>query len=287
MMEQKPIPPCCVLAEFLGAFLFAFFGGGCDANSVSTGLPTAALGNGLLFAVLVYATAGISGGHLNPAISAAFFATGRYFLIQSVAAHLLAQGCGERRGVCRDTCLHKTRHRVRQRVGTMYGQVKRKCPVVVAAGNAVEWIYCCRLGKQRFLLYVAAQFAGACCGAALLRLSLPPSYLDTPFITAGSLTAAHPVQVRLHASIYSTLHRAHDVSDAYSVDGTSSLTRSLLLSLTIERWDRSTCIVTNSFITTYMDVSDGCRFSSLSSLAPLYSCTPSSPLLSTRPVLPR
>ena len=47
------------------------------------------------------------------------------------------------------------------------------------------------------MLYVAAQLAGAICGAALLRLSLPPSYLDTPFVTAGSATAAHPVQVFL------------------------------------------------------------------------------------------
>ena len=52
-----------------------------------------------------------------------------------------------------------------------------------------------RLGKQRYMLYVAAQLLGACCGAALLRISLPPSYLETPFVTAGSLTAAHPVQV--------------------------------------------------------------------------------------------
>jgi glycerol uptake facilitator-like aquaporin len=54
-----------------------------------------------------------------------------------------------------------------------------------------------RLGKQRYMLYTAAQLLGACCGAALLRLSLPPSYLETPFVTAGSLTAAHPVQVVL------------------------------------------------------------------------------------------
>ena len=73
----EPIPACCVLAEFLGVFLFSFFGGGCDANSVSTGLPTAAIGNGLLLAVLVYATAGISGGHLNPAVPTAFFMTNR------------------------------------------------------------------------------------------------------------------------------------------------------------------------------------------------------------------
>ena len=56
---------------------------------------------------------------------------------------------------------------------------------------------CCRLGKQRYLLYVAAQLLGAICGSALLRLSLPPSYLDTPFVTAGSATAAHPIQVFL------------------------------------------------------------------------------------------
>ena len=33
------IPPYCVLAEFIGVALFAFLGGGCDANSVSTGTP--------------------------------------------------------------------------------------------------------------------------------------------------------------------------------------------------------------------------------------------------------
>ena len=58
-------------------------------------------------------------------------------------------------------------------------------------------MYLYRLGRQRDLLYVAAQFLGASLGAAVLRLSLPPSYLETPFITAGSLTAAHPVQVFL------------------------------------------------------------------------------------------
>lgn len=61
-------------------------------------------------------------------------------------------------------------------------------------------VTCChtawnRLGQKRFLCYVAAQLLGACSGAALLRLSLPPSYLETPFVTAGSLTAAHPIQV--------------------------------------------------------------------------------------------
>ena len=45
---------------------------------MTAGLATAAIGNGLAFVVLVYATAGISGGHLNPAISTAFVVTGRW-----------------------------------------------------------------------------------------------------------------------------------------------------------------------------------------------------------------
>ena len=77
-----------MLAEFIGMFLFSFFGGGCDANSVSTGLPTAAIGNGLCLAVLVYATAGISGGHLNPAVSTAFFVTGRCVSVPPLCQHM-------------------------------------------------------------------------------------------------------------------------------------------------------------------------------------------------------
>jgi len=124
------VPPACVAAEFLGTLFFQFFGGACSSNSVANGLPVAALGNGLCLAVIVYSTAGISGGHLNPAVSAGFVATGR-------------------------------------------------------------------LGMRRFILYVSAQLLGACLGAAMLRVSLPPGFLETPFTTDGSLTAAHPVQTFL------------------------------------------------------------------------------------------
>lgn len=57
------IKPYCVAAEFIGVMLFAFIGGACGVNSSSTGLATSALGNGLCLAVLIYATAGVSGGH--------------------------------------------------------------------------------------------------------------------------------------------------------------------------------------------------------------------------------
>ena len=52
-----------------------------------------------------------------------------------------------------------------------------------------------RLGMRRFVLYTAAQLLGAMVGAFMLRCSLPPGFLATPFTTDGSLTAAHPVQV--------------------------------------------------------------------------------------------
>ncbi len=45
---------------------------------VHAGLATAAIGNGLALAALMYATLGLSGGHLNPAVSTAFVVTGRY-----------------------------------------------------------------------------------------------------------------------------------------------------------------------------------------------------------------
>lgn len=54
------------LAEFLGVMLFQFFGG----------LKTAgAAGNGVILAVLIYNTAAISGGHLNPAVTFALALT--------------------------------------------------------------------------------------------------------------------------------------------------------------------------------------------------------------------
>jgi hypothetical protein len=43
--------------------MYAFIGGGAGVNAASTGLATTALGNGLCLAVLIYSTAGVSGGH--------------------------------------------------------------------------------------------------------------------------------------------------------------------------------------------------------------------------------
>jgi len=62
-----------LIAEFMGTFMFTWLGASCASNSVDAGLTTAAIGNGGALAVLIYSTARLSGGHLNPAISFALF----------------------------------------------------------------------------------------------------------------------------------------------------------------------------------------------------------------------
>merc|ERR1711896_11982 len=61
-------------AEAIGVFLFVFTGCGA-AISVGGGLYPVAFAFGLAIMVLVFATADISGGHLNPAVTLAFLAS--------------------------------------------------------------------------------------------------------------------------------------------------------------------------------------------------------------------
>ena len=59
------------VAEFIGTFALIFIGVGAIYNlgSVPGGLLGIALAHGLTIAVMVSATGGISGGHLNPAVT--------------------------------------------------------------------------------------------------------------------------------------------------------------------------------------------------------------------------
>jgi MIP family channel proteins len=71
--------PC--IAELIGAFGLTFIGAGAIcANAlpgVQSGLLGVAVAHGLVLSIMVTATMQISGGHLNPAITAAFWATKR------------------------------------------------------------------------------------------------------------------------------------------------------------------------------------------------------------------
>merc|ERR1712078_250994 len=62
-------------AEAIGVFLFVFTGCGA-AISVGGGLYPIAFAFGLAIMVLVFATADVSGGHLNPAVTIAMAITG-------------------------------------------------------------------------------------------------------------------------------------------------------------------------------------------------------------------
>jgi MIP family channel proteins len=63
---QQPLLKQCV-AELIGTFALIFIGVG--AINANPGLLGVALAHGLTIAVMVSATAGISGGHLNPAVT--------------------------------------------------------------------------------------------------------------------------------------------------------------------------------------------------------------------------
>lgn len=80
------------LAELLGVMLFTLYG------SVSGRGDYAAWGNGIALAVLVYATANVSGGHLNPAVTIATMVSGHIGPVAGVA-YLIAQISGACLGI--------------------------------------------------------------------------------------------------------------------------------------------------------------------------------------------
>jgi aquaporin Z len=85
------------LAEAVGTFGLVFFGAGSVAAQVmpngASGVLGVALAHGLVLAVLVTATMGISGGHLNPAVTLGLFVA-RRTEARAAAAYIVAQLLG-------------------------------------------------------------------------------------------------------------------------------------------------------------------------------------------------
>jgi MIP family channel proteins len=94
-MNQN-LPRKCV-AEFIGTFTLIFIGVGAIHNASSpaagVGLLGVALAHGLAIAVMVSATGGISGGHLNPAVTFGLLVGGKIDLKNSIA-YWIAQLAG-------------------------------------------------------------------------------------------------------------------------------------------------------------------------------------------------
>lgn len=86
-----------LVAEFIGTFALVFVGVGAIAADYMTGgksgLVGIALAHGLTIAVMVGATAAISGGHLNPAITIAAFTVKKIDLTNAIG-YILAQCLG-------------------------------------------------------------------------------------------------------------------------------------------------------------------------------------------------
>ncbi|MDB6065037.1 MAG: hypothetical protein JWR26_1245 [Pedosphaera sp.] len=85
----------CV-AEFIGTFALIFIGIGAIHNNnpgVGVGLLGVALAHGLTIAVMVSATGGISGGHLNPAVTLGLLVGGKIKFSDSIA-YWIAQLAG-------------------------------------------------------------------------------------------------------------------------------------------------------------------------------------------------
>lgn len=96
-MSQTLLKQCA--AEFIGTFTLIFIGVGAIAND--PGLLGVALAHGLAIAVMVSATGGISGGHLNPAVTLGVLVGGKmdgkracaYWAAQLAGATLAAFIC--------------------------------------------------------------------------------------------------------------------------------------------------------------------------------------------------
>jgi MIP family channel proteins len=80
-VNQSLLKQC--LAESIGTFALIFVGVGAIYNN--SGLLSVALAHGLTIAVMVSATAGISGGHLNPAVTLGLFVGGQMDLRKATA----------------------------------------------------------------------------------------------------------------------------------------------------------------------------------------------------------
>lgn len=66
------------LAEFIGTFVFVFVSSGAVLANVFTGdigVVGISMATGLILAAMIYSTTGISGGHLNPAVTLAIWLT--------------------------------------------------------------------------------------------------------------------------------------------------------------------------------------------------------------------
>jgi glycerol uptake facilitator protein len=96
-MVSVPKPSAWFIGEFVGTFLLVFFGCGSVATAVLTGAQVGifqvAIVWGIGIAIAIHLTAGLSGAHLNPAVTIAM-AAWNGFPWQNVPRYIVAQFAG-------------------------------------------------------------------------------------------------------------------------------------------------------------------------------------------------
>jgi aquaporin Z len=88
--STNPLHMHALVAEFLGTFFIEFFTGAITVVSATTGLVTGAMGIGFSFVSMMFIFRGVSGAHLNPAVTIGVMASSpplsyEFNLIQGLA----------------------------------------------------------------------------------------------------------------------------------------------------------------------------------------------------------
>lgn len=206
-------------AEFLGTFFLVFAGtGAIIANEVSGGAVThvgVSLTFGLVVMAMIYAFGDVSGAHLNPAVTAAFWVSGR-FAGRDVGAYVAAQlgGALAASGLLR--VLHTTNARLGMTLPSGPVWQSLVLEVVLTAMLMVVILSVSRGPKEKGLLAgiaiggvvaLEALFAGPISGAsmnparslapALVTLNLEHAWVYVVAPMAGAIAAVGIARVAL------------------------------------------------------------------------------------------
>jgi aquaporin TIP len=181
-----------IAAEFVCSFLFAFIGAAAPGSS-------AAAANGIALAVLVYVSANVSGGHLNPAVTVATLVTGHTSVSRGLA-YIVAQIAGCVLAAAMHMLLIPNAHAV----GCF-------APNGISLGQAFGWeaimtfllvvtIYSVAVGQPDFgvmgpLAIGLALFAAALTGGGFTGAALNPARVLGPSIVFGCGWKAAPVYI--------------------------------------------------------------------------------------------
>lgn len=188
-----------VVAEFVGTALFVFLGAGSVVVNASTGGAVGPIGialtHGVALAILVSATMNISGGHLNPAVTAALYVA-RKVDGKTVAWYVAAQLAGALLGAA----LVKGLLPPGYVTTTSAGATRLAADVTFGQAIWIEAVLTFVLVSAVFGTAVSAQapkiggfgiglavFVGAVVGGPLTGAALNPARAFGPAVVAGEL----------------------------------------------------------------------------------------------------